>query len=79
VRGDDDGGEEYLSYFWSVISAPSGGHAYFQYNGDNGAKTTNVEFTAAGNYTFCVTIYFDCVCQVLSCFFNGGKRLCFFQ
>jgi site-specific DNA recombinase len=23
--------------------------------------------------------YFDCVCQVLSCFFNGGKRLCFFQ
>ena len=23
--------------------------------------------------------YFDCVCQFLSCFFNGGKRLCFFQ
>jgi hypothetical protein len=28
---------------------------------------------------FYLTIYFDCVCQVLSCFFNGGKRLCFFQ
>ena len=23
--------------------------------------------------------YFDCVCQVVSCFFKGGKRLCFFQ
>jgi hypothetical protein len=23
--------------------------------------------------------YFDCVYQVLSCFFNGGKRLCCFQ
>jgi hypothetical protein len=26
-----------------------------------------------------MVVYFDCVCQVLSCFFNGGKRLCFFQ
>jgi hypothetical protein len=25
------------------------------------------------------SVYFDCVCQVVSCFFNGGKRLCFFQ
>jgi hypothetical protein len=23
--------------------------------------------------------YFDCVCQVWSCFLNGGKRLRFFQ
>ncbi len=28
---------------------------------------------------FTVCNYFDCVCQFLSCFFNGGKRLCFFQ
>ena len=26
-----------------------------------------------------VVHYFDCVCQVLSRFFNGGRRLCCFQ
>ncbi|MGA2061650.1 MAG: hypothetical protein ABSG67_14290, partial [Thermoguttaceae bacterium] len=53
VLGDDDGGEENLTYTWSATGpAP----VIFSVNGANAAKNTIAIFKKAGNYTFQVTI-----------------------
>ncbi len=53
VLGADDAGESSLSYTWSSTGPAA---VAFSSNGDNGAKNTNVTFTASGTYKFTVTI-----------------------
>jgi uncharacterized protein (TIGR03382 family) len=54
VRATDDGGERALVYRWSAVIAPA--PVTFSANDDNAAKDTTVTFTAAGSYTFVVTV-----------------------
>jgi hypothetical protein len=57
VLGADDGGEANLTYTWSVTAQPSGaGTPGFSANGTNAAKNSVATFSAAGAYTFRVTI-----------------------
>jgi hypothetical protein len=56
VLGADDGGENNLTYSWSVLYYPLAGGAYFSVNNSNAAKNTTVTFYAAGDFTFQVTI-----------------------
>ena len=53
VLGEDPQGESTLSYSWSFSPAVPVG---FTINGNNAAKNTTAIFTAAGDYTFTVTI-----------------------
>ena len=49
--------EKYLTYTWSVVSAPTGGDAWFdENNGTNAGKDVVVTFTRAGTYTLRVTV-----------------------
>ena len=55
--GSDTNGENYLIYTWAASSVPSGATApTFSVNGTNAAKNTTATFSAAGSYTFQVTI-----------------------
>jgi hypothetical protein len=57
VLGADDGGESNLKYTWVATTLPSGASSpTFRANGTNAAKSTLVTFSAAGTYTFKVTI-----------------------
>jgi hypothetical protein len=57
VLGADDGGESNLTYFWSVLSMPSGGPVpSFSLNGSNAAQDTTVTFGQAGTYVLKATI-----------------------
>ena len=55
VLGADLTGESGLTYTWSVLGTPPGS-ATFSVNGSNAAKQTRVTLTAAGSYTFRVTV-----------------------
>ena len=55
VLGADDGGEANLTYTWVATGTPPA-PVSFSVNGTNGAKNTTATFTAAGNYSFQVTI-----------------------
>jgi hypothetical protein len=55
VLGADDGGEANLTYTWSTIGAPPAPVEYSS-NGTNDAKNTVATFSAAGDYSFLVTI-----------------------
>lgn len=54
VRATDDGGEGNLVYRWTAPVMPAG--VTFSANDTNAAKNTTVTFTAAGQYTFLVTV-----------------------
>ena len=55
--GADDGGESNLTYTWAVTSYPSGATApTYSANGTNASKNTTAAFSAAGAYTFVVSI-----------------------
>ena len=55
--GGVQGGEQRLSYTWSVVSMPTGAPSpTFSANGTNAAKTAVVTFGMAGSYTFQLTI-----------------------
>ncbi len=57
VLGDDDHGESNLAYTWAVSAKPAGApDPVFAVNGTNAAKATGATFSAAGAYTFTVTI-----------------------
>ena len=57
VLGADDGGENNLTYSWSVTSQPPSSNPQFNAsNGSNAGKNTTVTFDTAGTYTFLVTI-----------------------
>lgn len=56
VRANDDGGEDKLTYAWSVVSQPAGGGATFSPNGANAAKDSSVSFAKGGSYTLRATI-----------------------
>ncbi len=57
VSATDDGGSDGLTYTWSVSPSENGGDVFFDAsNRSNGAADIQVTFTAAGNYTFQVTI-----------------------
>ncbi|HVS71428.1 MAG TPA: C2 family cysteine protease [Phycisphaerae bacterium] len=56
VLGADDGGENNLTYTWSLTGSPTGGTATFSANGTNAAKSTVATFNKAGAYTFLVTL-----------------------
>lgn len=57
VLGADDGGAANLTYTWAATAKPTGaGTPSFSANGTNAASTTVATFTAAGAYTFQVTI-----------------------
>ncbi|HVX83200.1 MAG TPA: C2 family cysteine protease [Phycisphaerae bacterium] len=56
VLGADDGGENNLTYTWSLTGSPTGGTASYSANGTNAAKSTVVTFNKAGTYTFLVTL-----------------------
>jgi hypothetical protein len=53
VLGADDGGEAALNYTWSATGPAN---VTFSTNGTNGAKASTATFTAAGTYSFTVTI-----------------------
>ena len=53
--GADDAGESNLTYTWSTTGTPPAAVS-FSTNGSNAAKNTTATFTAAGNYSFQVTI-----------------------
>jgi MYXO-CTERM domain-containing protein len=53
VLGADDGGEAALNYTWSATGPAN---VTFSANGTNGAKASTATFTAAGTYSFTVTI-----------------------
>jgi hypothetical protein len=53
VLGADDGGESNLTYTWASSGPAS---VLFSLNGTNAAKNTVATFSAAGNYSFTVTI-----------------------
>ena len=55
VLGDDDYGEENLTYTWATTGTPPASVTY-SVNGTNDAKTTTATFVKAGNYTFEVTV-----------------------
>jgi hypothetical protein len=55
VLGADDGGEPNLTYTWSTIGTPPAPVEYSA-NGTNAAKSTLVTFSAAGDYSFVVTL-----------------------
>ena len=55
VLGADDAGESNLTYTWSTTGTPPAAVS-FSANGSNAAKNTTATFTAAGNYSFQVTI-----------------------
>jgi hypothetical protein len=55
VLGGDAAGEASLTYTWSTVGTPPGA-VTFSDNGSNTAKNTTVSFSAAGMYTFQVTI-----------------------
>jgi hypothetical protein len=54
VLGADDGGENGLTYTWSLSSGPAA--VTFSSNGVNGSKNTAVSFSKAGTYTFAVVV-----------------------
>ena len=56
VLGADDGGENNLTYSWSVTSQPPSSNPAIAPNGNNAAKNATVTFDTAGTYTFLVTI-----------------------
>ena len=57
VLGADSLGESSLTYTWAATALPSGAAApTFSANGTNAAKNTTAAFSAAGSYTFQVTI-----------------------
>ena len=57
VLGSDPAGESLLTYTWSATALPQGAAApTFNVNGTNAAKNTVATFSAAGSYTFTVTI-----------------------
>jgi hypothetical protein len=57
VLGNSDVGESNLSYTWTATAVPSGASApTFSINGTNAAKNTAATFSAAGVYTFTVTL-----------------------
>ncbi len=57
VLGADDGGENNLSYTWSVVSKPvAATDPSFSLNGTNAAKNSTATFTQAGDYTIRATI-----------------------
>ena len=56
VLGDDDGGESNLTYSWSLVSAPTGGDAWFSPNDSHNASGTCATFSTDGPYDFTVTI-----------------------
>ena len=53
--GADAAGESNLTYTWSTTGTPPAAVS-FSTNGSNAAKNTTATFTAAGNYSFQVTI-----------------------
>ena len=53
--GADTAGESNLTYTWSTTGTPPAAVSYSA-NGSNAAKNTTATFTAAGNYSFQVTI-----------------------
>ena len=55
VLGADDGGEANLTYTWTTTGTPPASVS-FSANGTNGAKNTTATFTAAGSYSFQVTV-----------------------
>ncbi len=55
VLGADNGGEPALIYTWTTTGTPPATVA-FSANGSNGAKITTATFSAAGAYSFQVTI-----------------------
>ncbi len=55
VLGQSDGGESNLTYTWATTGTPPA-TVTFSDNGDNSAKNTIATFTAAGSYSFQVTI-----------------------
>jgi uncharacterized repeat protein (TIGR01451 family) len=52
--GADDAGEPNLTYTWALTSGPAA--VSFGSNGTNAAKSSVATFTAAGSYTFTVTV-----------------------
>jgi PKD repeat protein len=55
VLGADDAGEGHLTYTWAVLGKPPAA-VTFSANGTNASKNTTATFSAAGAYTFQVTI-----------------------
>ncbi len=55
VLGADDNGEASLTYTWTTTGTPPASVS-FSANGTNGAKNTTATFTAAGTYSFQVTV-----------------------
>ncbi len=56
VTAGDDAGEPSLTYTWAYVGGSFLTPVSFSENGTNAAKTTTATFTAAGSYTFTVTI-----------------------
>jgi uncharacterized lipoprotein NlpE involved in copper resistance len=57
VLGSDPAGESSLTYTWAATSVPSGASApTYSTNGTNASKNTTAALSAAGAYTFQVTI-----------------------
>lgn len=54
VRATDDAGEAALTYHWATSLAPA--PVTFSANDDNTAKSSTATFTAAGDYSFVVTV-----------------------
>jgi len=50
LAADDDRGAQYLTYTWSVVSAPAGAAVSFTANGSHSARSTTAVFTKAGTY-----------------------------
>ena len=55
VLGADDAGESTLTYTWTTVGTPPAAVS-FSANGSNAAKDTTATFTAAGTYSFLVTV-----------------------
>ena len=56
VTASDDAGEAALTYTWSYVGGGFLTPVSFSENGTNAAKATTATFTAAGLYTFTVTV-----------------------
>jgi transposase len=54
-------------------------HAWVAQARQLGLKALNAFCQTLENWLAKIANYFDCVCHSLSCFFNGGRRLRFFQ
>ncbi|MBM3965487.1 MAG: hypothetical protein FJ308_10565, partial [Planctomycetes bacterium] len=50
ILGADDYGERNLTYYWSVLRAPTNSTINFAINNTNMAKNNTLSFTRAGNY-----------------------------